>query len=315
MKTKSTLFINLLWVLFIVSLVSLIIDNQSAITDYVERIFNPPCTSTLTYSLGNIDSKFKITNSNLISDLESASEVWNKLSNKPLLKYDENSSFKINLIYDYRQEATDKLKAIGLVIKDDESTYNSLKLKYDSLLKTYNQNKATLEKDMNNLEIAKSDYESKVRYWNSEGGAPKSEYESLNRERNQINVQISILNSKSASLKDQADTINSIATVINHLIDHLNLNVNKYNTTNQATAEEFNEGEYVVSQNKKEIDIYQFDSSSSLMRVLTHELGHALGLSHVEGSDSIMYKINKGTTLTPSKNDANELARVCKIKL
>jgi len=315
MKTKTSVISNLLRILIIVFFVSLIVDNQKVITDYVERIFNPPCTKTLTYSLGNVDPKFKITNSALISDLESASNVWNKLSNKPLLKYDESSSFKVNLIYDYRQEATDKLKAIGLVIKDDESTYKSLKLKYDSLIKIYNQNKASLERDMNNLEIAKSDYESKVKYWNNEGGAPKAEYDSLNNERNQINAQISILNSRSNDLKDQADTINSIATVINQLIDHLNLSVNKYNTTNKATAEEFDEGEYVVSQGNKEINIYQFDSNNALQRVLAHELGHALGLSHVEGNDSIMYKINQGTTLTPSKNDASELASVCKVKL
>ena len=46
-------------------------------------------------------------------------------------------------------------------------------------------------------------------------------------------------------------------------------------------------------------------------RVLVHELGHALGIGHVENPDSIMYSYSIGETLTLSEEDLAALKEVC----
>lgn len=63
---------------------------------------------------------------------------------------------------------------------------------------------------------------------------------------------------------------------MNQLIVILNLNVNQFNTVSHSNGEEFEEGEYVRDISGERINIYEFDGEKKLIRVLTHELGHAL---------------------------------------
>ena len=42
---------------------------------------------------------------------------------------------KINLIYDYRQQATEKLSGLGIVVDDNQASYDSLKVKFEALKK------------------------------------------------------------------------------------------------------------------------------------------------------------------------------------
>lgn len=49
------------------------------------------------------------------------------------------------------------------------------------------------------------------------------------------------------------------------------------------------------------------------MRVLAHELGHALGLDHVDDKEAIMYQLNQGDNLTLSEADIKALKTKCGI--
>lgn len=47
------------------------------------------------------------------------------------------------------------------------------------------------------------------------------------------------------------------------------------------------------------------------MRVLSHEPGHALGLEHVDTTDSIMYPYNTSNKTTLTSEDTRELVETC----
>ena len=62
------------------------------------------------------------------------------------------------------------------------------------------------------------------------------------------------------------------------------------------------------------MSIFQFDSKDSLILVLAHELGHSLGMEHVENPKSLMYPVlglqkNEPNLLT--KEDLTEFMDVC----
>jgi len=85
----------------------------------------------------------------------------------------------------------------------------------------------------------------------------------------------------------------------------------KYNTTNFSNGEEFEEGEYIRDASGQRINIYEFGNETDLIRVLTHELGHALGLKHVTDPGAIMYELNQSDNEALTEADIRELSSMC----
>lgn len=273
-----------------------------------------PCQRPITYSIANLDPRFGLTKEELLDDIKQVEKIWESPIDKSLFEYSPTGDLKINFVYDYRQEATDAMREIGIVINDDRSTYDALKAKYDSLVASYNKQKAQIEALVAAYDTDKSAFEKDVSYWNNHGGAPKAEYKILEQKRNNLTDQITIINQAGNSLNGLIDAMNSAGTVLNKLIVTLNLQVSKYNTANSSTGKEFNEGEYVSSADGTTINIFQFNDSNKLARVLAHELGHALGLGHLPNPKAIMYYLNEGMNEKLTADDLAALKNVCGIE-
>ncbi len=273
-----------------------------------------PCQRPITYSIASVDPKFGITKTALLTDIKKAETIWESPINKQLFEYSTTGDLKINFIYDYRQKATDDLQKLGIVINDDRSTYDALKAKYNSLTVSYDQEKANITALVAKYDADKNAYEKDVKYWNGRGGAPKAEYNALEQRRIDLNNQIVIINQAQDSLNALAETINSTATILNKLIGELNLQVNTYNTIGASTGKEFNEGEYISDASGRTINIFQFSNTNQLVRILAHELGHALGINHLDNPKAIMYYLNEGINEKLTADDLTALKKVCGIK-
>lgn len=234
--------------------------------------------------------------------------------NKRLFEYSPEGDLRISLVYDYRQKATDALRKIGIVINDDRATYDSLKAKYDSLVVVYKKEKARIEALVVAYNSEKSALEKELDYWNGNNRMTKVEYNILEQKRADLNNQVLIINQVGDSLNKLIDTINSTEIVLNKLVDTLNLRVGTYNTVGSSIGGKFNEGEYVSGANGTAINIFQFNDQNKLIRVFAHELGHALGLDHIDNPKAIMYYLNEGMNEKLTADDLAALKRVCGIK-
>jgi len=313
MKIFSKIITAVFSVALIVGVVFYFEDNLQLAEKNLTQIISP-CGKPIEYSVGDFDPKFGLSRENFLKAVEEAAQIWQTPINKNLFNYAESGGLKINLIYDERQEATDKLKKLGLSIHTDQATYDSLKNKYSTFDKTYNAQKNELDNIIKYYNEQKANYEDEVKAANKRGGANSDEYAILEQEKKDLNNLAESIKQKQTALNKIADDINAVASVINRLIRELNLSVDDYNTIGAGASGEFQEGQYVRDAAGERINIYQFDNQKLLIRVLAHEFGHALDIDHLDNPKAVMYRLNESGNEKITADDVMALKAVCQIE-
>jgi len=269
-----------------------------------------PCDKPLEYSIGQFDTQFNVSQADFKSYVSEAGSVWENILNRKIFIYNPNADFKINLVYDERQLDTIQKQKTEFGLSAVEDAFKKLDADFNTFKNEYDQKVSSYEQDLAAFKDRKSAYDTIVADWNSRGGAPKDKFQSLNAEGEYLNTEAQKLN-------NEVLAINTMTKQLNVLLNERNAKAIEYNkiaadyNKKYSNSLEFNQAEYTGTA----INVYQFGNKKDLILALTHELGHALGMNHVENPKSIMYYItgiNTETALTPTAEDLAELNRVCK---
>lgn len=251
-----------------------------------EYIYFSPCETPLRYSIGEIDSRFNLSNDELLRRSKIAAKIWEDAYGKPLFVYDPQSPFTINAIYDERQQLSTETQTQDSKLKEENTEINQNVAAFRARVETYKAAQKQLNED--------------IRYWNERGGAPEEEYNKLLERQN-------ALENESKELQALAESLNQSSSEFNAQAEAYKETISKFNDVLKEKPEG---GIYTQYGDDRQITIYFNNSEQEFIYTLAHEMGHALGLPHVPDSNSIMYP-NINSVLTPSEYDLSALKTVC----
>lgn len=265
-----------------------------------------PCAKPMGYTIGTFDTRFGISKSLFLQEIKQASETWGDASGKTLFYYDESGPLTINLIYDSRQARTQDINYLALEIDNSKKTADQIKQYYEEEKILYDRESVQLTDDAESFQLRYKAYMNKVTLYNSQGGAQKGEYDAMTSELESLKSEAKALEARKESIAITAESLNKKVAKYNNFITYINGLISQ---SNALGGKKFTEGRFAPGTNT--IDIYQYTDSTKLRRVITHELGHVLGINHNTNMYSIMYSVNSATTTILSKEDLRDLRIVC----
>lgn len=263
-------------------------QNRVVLAESIEKIiYHSPCDTPIPYRIGTVDSRFNITREEFLSSIEDAKDIWSLSYGKTLFEHDPKGQLSVNLVYDERQLLNNQITELD----------NEITQKKDTIapkIEEYKRKSIDFDKKVTQLN-------QEIDYWNSHGGADPTEYKKLKDEQE--------------SLRKEAEELNELAALLNQSTIQYNSKLRELN----KTVEEFNEelkykpeeGIYISDENGRRIIIYFNTSKDELVHTLAHEMGHALGISHINSTSSIMYPRTTDVS-TLSDDDLAALSFVCR---
>lgn len=266
------------------------------------------CPIPVTYRLGTLDASFGLSEAEARAAIADAESLWEDATGINLFTYDEAGKLPVNFVFDERQQLTDIEGELSGALNELRDRSTALQATYEALESSYVKEKDRYDALVVEYERDLRAYNDEVARWNETGGAPSEVYETLQAEQERLAMLSGDIEATRSALNERIDAVNDAATKAKEAVDAYNAQVGTYNDT-FAEASEFTQGDYQGTH----INIYQFSSREELVLVLAHELGHALGIDHVENEASLMYQLMGAQALETgaTEEDIAAFSQVC----
>lgn len=269
-----------------------------------------PCKQILTYRIGEVDTRFGITQEEIQGVIEKSVLPWEKLAQRQLFEWDQaHGDIAINFIYDERQERTQELSKLDNEEANLNTKQSEIDTTYSLLEREYNQKSGSYEAEVRAYEKDLESYNKEVSRLNKSGEATESDVKRINKESERLEKQSIDLEEKRLAVNTLANRLNKLAKNEQEVVESFNAKVDQFQERYQGDGGIFDQGDY----GGKDLNIYQFQNKEDLAVLLSHELGHSLGLGHVENPRSIMYYLMGEQPNTPvlSAEDKEAFSAIC----
>lgn len=287
---------------------------SSKASDFGPQTWMADCSDKpLTFRIGSNDARFGVSEQQVKKVFKEGAEAWSSAAGRVVAVYDEEGSIPIRLIYDERQEMVDNELSFRKRIKQEEMRVEAMEAefrrdstRYEQRLSEYH---TAVEATQNKIDALNN----WVRQKNEAGGLQEQEVADFERKKSEVDQLEKELNREDRKLKSLAGQLNRKIDRLNRRVEAKNKLIDSYNKT-YAGDKKITRGTFGQSDNQQSISIHQFSNINELRVVITHELGHALGLDHVKDPKSVMYHemtSQPRAALHLTAEDIDAIQRVC----